>query len=121
MRSPHTVLVQLLEAALRNVVLRHAGDEFRFESVIGQRYGHIRLTAAESGGKLCGLAKTQVVRGCQTQHDLSEGYNFLHCSFLCFIYYIGSLSLFIILSGRLPNDPNRPRFVSVKPVRQNPK
>ena len=76
MRRAYAVFAQLAQAAIRNIVFRHARYEFDRQAVIGQRNGYVRLAAAERGGERTGLSEAQAIRSRQTQHHLPESYNF---------------------------------------------
>ena len=76
MRRAYAVFAQLAQAAIRNIVFRHARYEFDRQAVIGQRNGYVRLAAAERGGERTGLSEAHAIRSRQTQHHLPESYNF---------------------------------------------
>ena len=76
--GPHTVRVQVTKASFRYVIVRETGYELGVNAVVGKRYGHICLSAAEGGVIGPGLGETKVSRGGETKHDLPESYDFWH-------------------------------------------
>ena len=84
MLRAYPVGVKVADAASRYVVIGESGDEFRVYSEIGQRHGHIGLTASESGLELFCLRESQVARGGEPEHDLAECDYFCHYRSLLF-------------------------------------
>lgn len=74
----HAVTAQLAHAGLGDVVARQPRDEVDPLAVVGQRDGHVGFAAAESRVERAGLRKSEMIGCRQTQHDLSECYNFTH-------------------------------------------
>ena len=64
---------ELREAHLGDVVLRKTGHESGIHAVIGQRYGHVGLTAAESDVELAGLTEAKVAGRGEAKHHFAEG------------------------------------------------
>ena len=55
MLRTYSIAVEILDAALCNIVFWKAGNELSLDTIVCKRYRHISLTATESGFKLFSL------------------------------------------------------------------
>ena len=52
MLCAYSIAVEVLDAALRNVILWETGNEFRFDTIVCKRHCNVGLAATESSLKL---------------------------------------------------------------------
>ena len=67
-------------------------------AVIGQRNGHIGLSAAKGGIKLTGLRETQVPRSGKAKHHFAKGNYFCHINQISTGLYTGT-KVFIMIQA----------------------
>ena len=86
MLRAYSIAVEVLDAALRNVILWETGNKFRFDTIVCKRHCNVGLAATESSLKLFCLRESQITRSCKAEHDLTECNYFWHdyMVFKCF-------------------------------------
>ena len=95
--SLHAIFAQGIDSRLADFMLRQLGYEISVMSIVGTADSHIGLTAAIHDIKRIGLHKTGIARSRQSQHDLTQCYDFLSHN----LFILGLNCYFIILRFKL--------------------